>query len=218
MKNLKIESFEKYSVMTPEKLPTENTRILLYEVEKLLFKKNQHIVLSLENIESIFSVQLSSIIQVYKLLQEFQLKLILCDLSFGVVNVLEMTQMTKLMDLYITRSDFDIAAPELTIRETIPDLVFTVEIQRTSIEAIYSIKGFMSMTKGIHVLKDLIDEKLKPVLDLSNLGFIDSKALIFLADLTSQRTLTIRGASSLIEELLDEEGLSELFDIEEDDI
>ena len=76
----------------------------------------------------------------------------------------------------------------------------------------------MSMTKDIHVLKDLVDEKLKPVLDLSNLGFIDSKALIFLADLTGQRTLTIRGASSLIEELIDEEGLSELFDIEEGDI
>lgn len=211
-----IESYPNYSIITPESLPVDNANELLVEVEKILFQKHQHIVLSLKEIESLFSVQLSSIIQVYKLLQEFQLKLVLCDLSYGIVNVLEMTQMTNLMSLYIERSDFETEADQLTLTQEVPELEYQIDHQNMADESVYSIKGFLTAGPKLRKLEAIIDDPLKPVLELSKLGFIDKTALIYLSNLAKKRKLKIQGASTFIEELLEEEGLYDLFEIEDD--
>jgi anti-anti-sigma factor len=216
MIELRQESFGNYSLITPTSLPTDNASELLLEVEKILFKKHQHIVISLKHVESLFSVQLSSIIQVYKILQEFNLRLILCDLSYGIVNVLEMTQMTNLMTLYISRDDFEGEASGLVLDAEVPQLEFLLDHQVTPEESVFYIKGFLVSGPKLQELKVMVDAPLKPVLDLSRLGFIDKTALIFLSELAKQRKIKIRGATSLIEELLEEEGLYELFEFDDD--
>lgn len=216
MIELKIEKFENYTIVTPDNLPSDNTTDFLVQIEKILFQKHQHIVLSLKELESLFSVQLSSIIQVYKLLQEFNLKLVLCDLSFGIVNVLEMTQMTNLMPLYIERSAFEAEADSLTLDAAPPELEFVIDHQNAGSESVYSLKGFVTHGAQLQKLAKIVDDELKPVLNIAKVGFIDRNALIFLSHLTQKRKLTLRGATAFIEELLEEEKLAHLFEIEND--
>ena len=204
-KNLPFEICESFTLVTPKNLGPNELDHLATFVEGLLLEKKQDLVLSLANVDTVFSSHLTAFVQVYRLMKSFNLRFIIADISPAVLNVLQMTQLDSLLPLYLSIQDYkdanvlkheeDAAAPALDFSYSLLEKEGLVKVL---------CKGYMAFGENVRKLQAELLGKPNILLDLSQVGYMDTRVLIMIADLTSRSKIEIAGASNVIRELFEQ--------------
>ena len=215
MESLIIKSDHHYHYICPEQGINEDQVDYLYTtIEKLLMVNRVHVVLDLKNVNTIFSLHLTLFVKLFKLLKSCKMNFALVGLSSEVVNVLEMTQLDDYLDLYIDVEEFKehlkVTGDKLNAHQ---DLSFDYSLNKDGDTLKISFTGFITSNDKLEELKKHVQGENKLTIDLSNSGFIDTKALIWLSDLTQGKAICIRNPSNAIFQLLEENNLVEKFEI-----
>lgn len=207
-KNLQFEIFDGFSLVTPKLLgPGELDRLPAF-VEDLLLQKKQDVVLSLVHIQTVFSSHLTAFVQVYRLMKSFNLRLIVVDISPAVLNVLQMTQLDSLLPLFLSIQDYKDSLG--TVAGASPKeshLDFTFTIQESDGVAVARCKGYMAFGDSVRDLQSALNGHPKIRLDLSAVGYMDTRVLIMVADFANKAELEVVGASAVIRELFEQHRL-----------
>jgi len=203
-RNLQFEIQEGYTLVRPKVLgPGELDHLPSY-IESLLLQRKQDVVLSLENVETVFSSHLTAIVQVYRLLKSFNLKFIISDISPAVLNVMQMTQLDSLLPLFLTLQDYRDALKSRSPTNAAGSLDFDFSMEEVGHKTVVTCKGYMAFGEKVRQLQAQLDGKEQVELDLSSVGYMDTRVLIMIADLATRSTFAIRGASNVVRELFDQ--------------
>ncbi|NLB63952.1 MAG: STAS domain-containing protein [Fibrobacter sp.] len=201
---------ENYTLLQPKTLGPEEIDYLPAQVKDVLVSKKQNIIFSLKYIDTIFSSHLTTFVQIYRLLQSFNLQLIITDLSPAVLNVLQMTQLDSLLALHLTLQDFeDSLAQENKVESKSKDLDFSYEIKEEGGKASVICEGYMAFGQKIRSLQKELKDCSKISFDLTKVGYMDTRVLIMLSSLANQTEVEIVGASNVIVELFEQHRLKD---------
>jgi len=207
-KNLQFEICEGYTLLTPKLLGPSELDHLPSFVEELLLQRKQDIVLSLGAIETVFSSHLTAFVQVYRLLKSFNLKFILVDISPAVLNVMQMTQLDSLLPLFLSLRDFRESRAQAIPAETSADILdFNYTVEQTPGQALAVCKGYMAFGDKVRDLQLQLVGIPIVHFDMTEVGYLDTRVLIMLADLATRSTVKISGASNVIRELFEQHRL-----------
>lgn len=200
---------DKYTLLQPKVLGPEEIDFLPSQVKEILVTKKQNIVFSLLHIDTIFSSHLTTFVQIYRLLHSFNLQLIITDLSPSVLNVLQMTQLDSLLTLHLTLQDFEDSLTEnQNVLLNTKDLEFNYQIESTSEGTVVHCEGYMSFGQNIRILQKELEGHATIKFDIKKVGYMDTRVLIMLADISKKSQLEISGASNVILELFDQHRLA----------
>ena len=206
-KNLQFEFFDSYTLITPKALgPLELDHLPAF-VEDLLLQKKQDVVMILGSIDTVFSSHLTAFVQVYRLLKSFNLRFIIVDISPAVLNVMQMTQLDSLLPLFLTLEDFRSAQQSQAKPEMKGRLDFSYVLTPVADGIVVKCLGYMAFGDQVRKLQSEISSKPKLTLDISEVGYMDTRVLIMISDLASKSTVEIQGASNVIRELFDQHRL-----------
>ncbi|HSQ43036.1 MAG TPA: STAS domain-containing protein [Fibrobacteraceae bacterium] len=204
---LKFEIADLYTLIAPEALgPAELDRLPSF-VEELLVQKKQDVVISLAKVDTVFSSHLTAFVQVYRLLKSFNLRFIIVDISPAVLNVLQMTQLDSLLPLFLTLPDF---RESLAIKnQSVPEMVdFHYRIDNLDGDLCkVSCSGYMSFGQQVRNLQRDLADRTHILLDIKEVGYMDTRVLIMLADLADKVNLEVCGVSNVVQELFEQHRL-----------
>ncbi|GEM_PF-3241715 len=204
---------EGFTIVTPSQLgPAELDHLPAY-VENLLLQQNQEVVLSLASIETVFSSHLTAFVQVYRLLKSFHLRFVVVDISPAVLNVMQMTQLDSLLPLFLSLDDYlESRKPNKSDPQN-PSVAGKLDFQYlTSKEGetlVVTCNGYMSFGPKVRDMQKELDHAHHVALDLSAVGYMDTRVLILVADLARHKSVEIRGASNVLRELFEEHRLDD---------
>jgi len=203
-KNLPYEICDGFTLLTPKVLGPNELDHLSGYVEELLVQKKQELVLCLVNVETVFSSHLTAFVQVYRLLKSFNLRFIIADISPAVLNVMQMTQLDSLLPLFLTIQDYKDAVALKAEDSASPALDFTYSLQSKDGAVQVECRGYMSFGENVRKLQSELLDKSNIRIDLSQVGYMDTRVLIMLADLASRSVIEVVGASNVIRELFEQ--------------
>jgi len=204
VRNLSFEISEGYTLVRPKQLgPSELDHLPTY-VESVLLERKQDVVLSLENVETVFSSHLTALVQIYRLLKSFNLKFIITDISPAVLNVMQMTQLDSLLPLFLCLQDFKDALKSRGTTAPSGALDFSFVIEDKGSKCVVTCKGYMAFGDRVRQLQAQLEGKHQVELDLSAVGYMDTRVLIMISDLATRMTFVVRGASNVVRELFEQ--------------
>jgi anti-anti-sigma factor len=206
---------ENYTLLTPFDLSANELEKLHSLVEEVLMIKKQDIVLSLKNIENVYSVHLTAFVQIYKLLKGQNLNFIITDISPAVLNVMQMTQLESLLSLHLSLNDYEDFIRGKSANTSEKELSFFYEIENTSLRPVIRCHGYMIFGTEVIKFKEECDKYESYVLDMTEVGYVDARVLILLSDLADSATIQVRGASSVLLELFEKHRLDQKLRIED---
>lgn len=207
-KNLQFEISEGYTIVTPKVFGPAELDHLPSFVEDLLLQKKQDVVLSLVEVQTVFSSHLTAFVQVYRLLKSFNLRLIIVDISPAVLNVLQMTQLDSLLSLFLTLQDFkDFISSKSCSSQNGKELDFVFIVDQKDDVTVAKCKGYMAFGESVRQLQAALADKSKVRLELGDVGYMDTRVLIMISDLTTKSEVEIVGASAVIRELFEQHRL-----------
>lgn len=212
---IKTEIHDGFSLIVPDSLESTELDGLSSLAEKMLIEKKQDVVLSLRNVDTVFSVHLTIFVQLYKLLKSFNLRFIITDISPAVLNVMQMTQLENLLPLYLTLDHFqDSLRAEESISDTDEEKVrFSFHIDESQGEPVVECHGYLEFGEEVRRLQEVLDSKKSFTLDFQDVGYVDTRVLILLSDMAEEHFIKVRGASNVIQELFDEHHLTSKFEL-----
>ncbi len=204
---------EGFTIVTPSQLgPAELDHLPAY-VENLLLQQNQEVVLSLASIETVFSSHLTAFVQVYRLLKSFHLRFVVVDISPAVLNVMQMTQLDSLLPLFLSLDDYlESRKPNKSDPQNpsaIGKLDFHYSTSKEGENLVVTCNGYMSFGAKVRDMQKELDHAHHVALDLSAVGYMDTRVLILVADLARHKSVEIRGASNVLRELFEEHRLDD---------
>lgn len=198
-----------YTFFAPEELDPTALDALPGFVEGLLTTRKQDLVLSLRQIDTVFSMHLTAFVQLYRLLKGFNQRFIIVDISPAVLNVLQMTQLESLLPLYLTLDGYLESVQKKSSSEGMAPSEVGFEYKclpegdRVRVEC----KGYMAFGEKIRLLQGEVSRYPKILFDLSAVGYVDTRVLILIGDLASRHTVEVKGASDVIRELFQQHRL-----------
>lgn len=198
-----------YTYFAPQELDPLALDDLPAYVESLLAQKKQDLVLSLIHIETVFSMHLTAFVQLYRLLKGFNQRFIIVDISPAVLNVLQMTQLESLLPLFLTLQDY-LDSVQKTAADAAPasdELGFEYAVVPQGDKALVKCSGYMAFGEKIRLLQKELVSFSRIEFDFTGVGYVDTRVLLMLGDLTARHTVEIRGASDVIRELFQQHRL-----------
>ena len=207
-KNLQFEICEGYTLLSPKVLGPNELDHLPSFVEELLLQRKQDIVLNLGSIETVFSSHLTAFVQVYRLLKSFNLKFILAEISPAVLNVMQMTQLDSLLPIFLSLNDFrESRTQSEPVAFAQSELDFSYTIEKSVTQSTATCKGYMAFGEKVRDLQLQLAGGASIRFDLTEVGYLDTRVLIMIADLASRASVEISGASNVIRELFEQHRL-----------
>lgn len=206
-KNLQFQVCDTYTLVTPTVLGPSELDHLPAFVEDLLLQKKQDVVMSLANIDTVFSSHLTAFVQVYRLLKSFNLRFMIADISPAVLNVMQMTQLDSLLPLFLSLEDYTASLGSQSKSETTGSLDFKYSIQDKGASIEVKCNGYMAFGDQVRKMQSEISGKQSVVIDLAEVGYMDTRVLIMIADLASKSKVSVQGASNVIRELFEQHRL-----------
>lgn len=202
---LHYEIRDDFTLITPLQLGPEELDDIPAMIEDLLTQKKQDVVLSLDHVSTVFSTHLTAFVQIYRLMQGFQLKLVVVDISPAVLNVMQMTQLDSLIPLYLSLEDYVESRSNLSAQGTsTEELSFSYQIETTAEGIKVLCKGYMAYGPQTRTLYGKISESKNILLDLTQVGYMDTRVLIMVSDLANKTNITVQGATNVIRELFEQ--------------
>lgn len=203
--NLHFEIKDGYTLLQPKVLGPEELDRLPSQVEDLLLQKKQDVVLSLRFVDTVFSSHLTAFVQIYRLMQSFNLRLIVADISPSVLNVMQMTQLDSLLPIHLSLQDFEESfASRSASNSGARQLKFSYEVKEQSGMILAICKGYMSFGAESRALQTELAGKQSIRFDFSEVGYMDTRVLIMMADLATRAHIEVVGASNVIRELFEQ--------------
>lgn len=203
---------EGFTLVTPSQLGPAELDHLPAFVENLLLQQNQEVVLSLASIETVFSSHLTAFVQVYRLLKSFHLRFVVVDISPAVLNVMQMTQLDSLLPLFLSLDDYLESRKPNKVDSQSPavgKLDFHYLTSKEGETLVVTCNGYMSFGPKVRDMQKELDHAHHVALDLSAVGYMDTRVLILVADLARHKSVEIRGASNVLRELFEEHRLDD---------
>lgn len=197
MSEVQYEDKGNYHLLVPKVLSENELEALQPQVEKLLIDAQKNVVLSLQNIDTIFSIHLTAFIQLYKLLKSFNLSFVLVDISPSVLNVMQMTHLENLLSIYICLDDYEdsVDGSEGSSGKTAP-----LPFEYSEEEGLYHCSGHMAYGTDVRKLFSLVEGRKEIRFEMSQVGYVEGKVL----ELIAENQITLVNPGSVILEIIHE--------------
>ncbi|MDR2581441.1 MAG: STAS domain-containing protein [Fibromonadaceae bacterium] len=174
---------------------------IFQKIEYALREKMQDVVLSLAAVKVLYSSHLAMFVRINQLLRKNNLRFALTDISPEVKNLLQITQLDSIFQIYESLEEFKKSSMRAE-KGVQAETDFEWQIVKDSENSVSVIcKGNMTESKSLDELQKTIMDFYSISFDFSKLQSMDQASLNFLEKIVDKHSIQISGASQELVEL-----------------